>query len=240
MRAIQVSRFGGPEVLELVELPAPAAGPDLVRIRVDSAGVDYADTHQAADDYLAPQRVPFVPGSEVVGRDDEGRRVVALVSGGYAEQAVARPPAARPWSCTRVREVSAAWPCSWRARRGRLGSSRPRRRPTSATDDSLSALAPFGRLVTYGMASRKQAEPVDPSRLMARSQAVVGFWLVHALGVPGGLRPAVAERLDLHTTGRLRVLNGGAYPLEHARQAHEDMRARRTHGKLTLTCTPGP
>ena len=92
MRAIQVSRFGGPEVLELVDLPTPEPRGPLVLLDVSAAGVNYADTHQAADDYLAPQKVPFVPGAEVVGRDPEGRRVVALLAnGGYAEQALAHP-----------------------------------------------------------------------------------------------------------------------------------------------------
>jgi NADPH2:quinone reductase len=40
--------------------------------------------------------------------------------------------------------------------------------------------------------------------------------------------------LDLHTAGRLRALDGGRYPLESARQAHEDIATRRTHGKLVL------
>ena len=92
MRAIQVTRFGGPEVLELVELPDPVPTGDLPRLRVESAGVNYADTHQAADDYLARQTLPFVPGAEAVGRLDDGSRVVSLVSGGgYAEQALAHP-----------------------------------------------------------------------------------------------------------------------------------------------------
>ena len=92
MRAIQVKQFGGPEVLELVELPDPEPTDDLQRLRVTSAGINYADTHQAADDYLARQTLPFVPGAEVVGRLDDGSRVVALLSGGgYADQALVHP-----------------------------------------------------------------------------------------------------------------------------------------------------
>jgi NADPH2:quinone reductase len=94
MRAIQVRRFGGPDVLVPVDLPVPTPYGDLAVLDVESAGVNYADTHQAQNDYLAPQQVPFVPGSEVVGRTSEGRRVVALVAdGGYAEQALAHPAA---------------------------------------------------------------------------------------------------------------------------------------------------
>src|SRR4051812_8873869 len=92
MRAIQVSRFGGPEVLEVVDLPVPEPDSPRLLLDVEAAGINYADTHQVADDYLAPQTLPFVPGAEVVGRDADGRRVVALVTnGGYAEQVLAHP-----------------------------------------------------------------------------------------------------------------------------------------------------
>ncbi|MFT4050060.1 MAG: zinc-binding dehydrogenase [Solirubrobacterales bacterium] len=92
MRAIQVEQFGGPEVLELVELPDPQVPDGALLIDVEAAGVNYADTHQAENSYLAPAQVPLVPGAEVVGRTADGRRVVALLSGGgYAEKAVAWP-----------------------------------------------------------------------------------------------------------------------------------------------------
>jgi NADPH:quinone reductase len=95
MKAVQVSRFGGPEVLEAVEVDPPQERPGHVLIDVRTAGVNFADTHATDDSYLVPQRLPFVPGAEVVGvaRDGEhaGRRVVALLfrGGGYAEQALA-------------------------------------------------------------------------------------------------------------------------------------------------------
>jgi NADPH2:quinone reductase len=74
-----MSRFGEPEVLELVELerPRPAAGE--VLIRVGLAGVNFADVHRRTDAYLVPTTLPMVPGSEVAGvREDTGERVVAL------------------------------------------------------------------------------------------------------------------------------------------------------------------
>ena len=67
MRAIQITRFGGPEVLELVDLPDPAPRPGEVLLDVTGCGVNYADTHQAENSYLAPQKLPYVPGGEVVG-----------------------------------------------------------------------------------------------------------------------------------------------------------------------------
>ena len=90
MRAIQITEFGGPEVLQLTDLPAPVPVDGQVLIDVSRAGVNYADTHQAENSYLAPATLPLVPGAEVVGRTADGRRVVALLEGGgYAQQAVA-------------------------------------------------------------------------------------------------------------------------------------------------------
>jgi NADPH2:quinone reductase len=91
MKAIQQTEFGGPEVLELVDLPEPAPGPGQVRVRVARAGMNFADTHQRENKYVAKADLPFVPGSEVAGvREDTGERVVALTGGrgGYAEVAV--------------------------------------------------------------------------------------------------------------------------------------------------------
>ena len=101
-------------------------------------------------------------------------------------------------------------------------------------DGSLAALAPLGRLVTFGMASRTPPSPVDPVALMATSRTVTGFWLVHALRMPGGLAPAMDELLSLVRAGRLTPVVGGSYPLEEAAQAHRDLLARGTTGKLVL------
>ena len=94
MRAIQIQEFGGPEVLVLRDLPEPEAPEGFVVVDVAAAGINYADTHQAENSYLAPAELPLVPGGEVVGTTADGRRVVALVAGGgYAERAVAHPAA---------------------------------------------------------------------------------------------------------------------------------------------------
>src|SRR3954454_21791944 len=97
MRAIQIEEFGGPEVLKLVELPTPEPGEGEVLIKVSRAGINFADTHQRQDQYVAAQQLPMVPGAEVAGtREDSGERVVALTGhGGYAEYAVA--PARHCW-----------------------------------------------------------------------------------------------------------------------------------------------
>jgi NADPH:quinone reductase len=91
MRAIQMTEFGGPEVLKLADLPTPEPREGEVLIRVTRAGLNFADTHTRTNSYVQKAVLPLVPGGEVAGvRGDTGERVVALVgSGGYAEYATA-------------------------------------------------------------------------------------------------------------------------------------------------------
>ena len=316
MRAIQITEFGGPEVLTLTDLPDPVPGEGQLLLEVETAGINYADTHQAENSYLAPQQLPLVPGAEVVGRDQDGRRVVALLSGGgYAERALAHPsvtfelPEAvddrtalalilqgtTAWHLLRtsahlrsgesvvvhsgaggVGSLAIQLARAWGAGRVIATASSPDKhdvalklgahaaldvngldaqgvtaalveanngRPVDIVlemtggavfDGSLAALAPFGRLVTYGLAGRKRPAPIQATDLMASSRAVIGFWLVHALQRPGGLGPAMEELLSLAASGGLRALDGGRYPLDQARQAHEAIRSRQTTGKLVL------
>lgn len=67
MRAIQITEFGGPEVLRLAELALPEPGPDEVLIEVSRAGVNFADTHTRTNSYVREAALPLVPGGEVVG-----------------------------------------------------------------------------------------------------------------------------------------------------------------------------
>src|ERR1700722_5242038 len=99
MRAIQITEFGGPEVLEPVELPTPEPGPEDVLIEVSRAGVNFADTHTRDNSYVRKATLPLVPGGEVAGvvvsapagsELSAGQRVVALTGlGGYAQYAIA-------------------------------------------------------------------------------------------------------------------------------------------------------
>lgn len=313
MRAIQITEFGGPEVLRLRDVPDPRPGEGEELVDVLAAGVNYADTHQAENSYLAPQRLPLVPGMEVVGRTGDGRRVVALLaSGGYAEKAVVVPAHSREvpesvddgtalalvlqgltaWHLLRtcahlapgetvvvhagaggVGSLAVQLARAWGAGRVLATASTPGKRELaealgadasvpadapdlaaallaanhgrpvdvvlemvggSTFDASLAALAPFGRLVTFGLASRTPPQPVEPARLMARGHAVVGFWLAYCLGRPELFADPLGELFDLAVRGTLRPLVGARYPLADARHAHEDLRARRTTGKLVL------
>jgi NADPH:quinone reductase len=313
MRAVQITEFGGPEVLTLVDLPDPTPAAGEVLVQVERSGVNYADTHHAENSYLARTTLPLVPGGEVVGRTPDGRRVVAIVgSGGYAERAVANTAAAfdvpdsvddvtalalsvqgtTAWLLLRksvhlepgesvvvhaaaggVGSLAVQLAKAWGA--GRViatASSEDKRRlavdlgadvavdanaanMTDAlreandgrrvdvvldmtggriTDESVAALAPFGRLAFYGMANRTPPTPLAPASLLANSRTVAGMWLVHALRVPGLMAGALADLFQLVESGQMRAVPGGDYPLSQARQAHEDLRARRTVGKLVL------
>jgi NADPH2:quinone reductase len=314
VRAIRITEFGGPEVLDLVtDQPEPEAGPGVEVLTVSHAGVNYADTHQAEDSYLAPSTLPLVPGAEAAGTLPDGRRVVALLaSGGYAERALA--PAATTFelpdevddgqALALVLQGTTAWHLlrtsaqmregesvvvhaaaggvgslavqlakRWGAGRVIAVASSDEKRKLAldlgadvaidgsedglkerleeanggkvdvvlemvggaTTDQSLAALAPFGRLVVFGMASRRNPSPIHVGELMGRSRAVVGFWLMHAMKDPARhLAAPMRELLDLTAGGDLDPVVGGTYALSDAAQAHRDLRARRTVGKLLL------
>jgi NADPH2:quinone reductase len=87
VKAIQMTEFGGPEVLKLAEVPDPEPAEGEVLVDVARAGINFADTHERRNEYLAKAQVPLIPGREVSGSTADGRRVAALVpSGGYAER----------------------------------------------------------------------------------------------------------------------------------------------------------
>ena len=314
MRAIQITEFGGPEVLTPVDIepPTPRDGQQLIDI--SAVGVNYADTHQAENTYLAPATLPLVPGAEAVGTTTDGRRVVALLEGGgYAEQAVAWEPLMFDVpdgiddgaALALVLQGTTAWHILTtsghlaegesvvvHAAAGGVGSlavqlakhfgagrviavaSSDEKRELALSlgadvavdsrvedmksaleeanegrkvdvvlemvggrtfDASLAALAPFGRLVTYGMASREAAQPLHSGNLLRRSRGVIGFWLAHCMAAPDRyLAEPMRELLAMVRDGTLQPIVGGTYPLSEARRAHEDLRQRRTTGKLVL------
>ena len=92
MRAVQITRFGGPEVLDVVDLPDPVPADGEQLFDISSSGVNFADTHQTEDSYLAKQELPLIPGAEFVGTPaGGGQRVVGLLpGGGYAQQVIAQ------------------------------------------------------------------------------------------------------------------------------------------------------
>lgn len=105
MQAIRFDRFGGPEVLETVELPDPRPAPGEVLVRVHAAGVNLSDTLLREDRYAFTPPLPWIPGGEVAGVVEAvgdgvrglavGDRVAAALfaanvnTGGYAERVAA-------------------------------------------------------------------------------------------------------------------------------------------------------
>ncbi|MGE2836162.1 quinone oxidoreductase family protein [Mycobacterium sp. SMC-4] len=108
MKAVGLFRFGGPDVLQVLELPPPQAGPDEVRIRVHGAAVNATDVLLRTGGHairMPHSRPPYVPGMDAAGIIDQlgpgtedrfaiGQRVMAMVlftgprGGAYAEQVV--------------------------------------------------------------------------------------------------------------------------------------------------------
>ena len=85
MKAVVLRETGGPDRLELTEVPDPEPADVEVVVRVRAAGVNFADVLVRQGRYPQPPELPTVPGSEVAGEVD-GRRVMALPrGGGYAE-----------------------------------------------------------------------------------------------------------------------------------------------------------
>jgi NADPH:quinone reductase len=95
-RAVMLTKEGGPDVLQIVELPLVPPGPGQLRVRVQAAGVGATDVMMLSGNYPFAPKIPFVPGYEAVGAVDAigpgvsgfelGQRVAALtVYGGFAE-----------------------------------------------------------------------------------------------------------------------------------------------------------
>jgi len=311
MKAIQIGEFGGPEVLQYVELPDPDPKLGEVVVNVKRSGINFADTHASRNDYLAEQTLPLIPGTEVSGQLNDGRRVVVLVgSGGYAEK-VAVPQAqlielpaevdydqaagallqgltamALVHRCARIEpgetivvEAAAggtgtlAVQLAKRAGARVIGlASSERKRElvqslgADATVDSraedlgaaireanegkrvdavlhmsggeafdaeLGVLAPLGRMVVFGIASREQRQ-ISTASLLRGSKSVIGFWLAHLLMRPDLLAPMIGDLLGALASGELKATIGEVYPLSEAARAHEDLIARGTSGKLLL------
>lgn len=312
MRAVQIEEFGGPEVLQVVDLPKPEPEDGQVLIEVSHAGMNFADTHQRENTYLARYEVPMVLGGEVAGTTSDGTRVVALVpAGGYAEYAVAHESTVFPipdevedgaalalliqgltaWHLYKTsaklaegesvvvvsgaggvgnlavqlgkpfgagRVIATASTAEKRALTLELGADAavdPAEEDlTSALieanegrrvdavfemsggrvfDACAEALAPFGRIVAYGIAGREQ-NTVETGRLMRKSRAVIGFWLMHCLGRRDMMEEPLRDLFERTARGELVPQVGTTYALSDVRQAHEDMQGRKTSGKLLL------
>ena len=102
-----------------------------------------------------------------------------------------------------------------------------------AFDAEMGVLAPLGRMVVFGIASREQRQ-LSTAALLRGSKSVIGFWLAHLLARPDLLVPMIGDLLTAIAKDELTVTIGEVYPLSEAARAHEDLIARRTSGKLLL------
>ena len=100
-------------------------------------------------------------------------------------------------------------------------------------DKTLSCLAPFGRLVIYGVASGEQPN-MYPSVLMGKNQSVIGFFLPQIMKKPDLFASSLGELLTYIQKGQLKLTIGGTYPLEEAAKVHTLLQGRKTTGKLIL------
>lgn len=100
--------------------------------------------------------------------------------------------------------------------------------------EGLDALRPFGRMILYGAASG-QPDPLEVATLAAKGSLYVQRpTLMTYARTPELLRERAGEVCALIAEGKLHVRIGARYPLDQATQAHEDLEARRTTGKLLL------
>ena len=100
-------------------------------------------------------------------------------------------------------------------------------------DRCLQALAPFGRVVVFGIASREQNE-IRTGRLLKNSWTVSGFWMNHVLGRPDLVSESLGRVFELAASGHLRTVIGGTWPLAEAAGALEGIASRETVGKLLI------
>jgi NADPH2:quinone reductase len=312
MKAIEITEFGGPEVMQLVDLPDPVAGPDQVLINVSAIGLNFADTVQIRNQYVTQQKLPLIPGLEVVGTTSEGKRVLASISeGAYAQKVVAHKSAAieipegvsdeaalamlvqgtTAWHILKtfghlvpgesvvvhagaggVGSVAIQLAKMWGARVIAVTSSDEKSalakslgadvtvdaksanlaqamldanngKPVDLVlemvggktfDASLEVLAPFGRVIVYGMASGEMATPVNSISLLGTSKTITGFWLGHCFGKKELLDDVIAQLFILIKNGKLKPIIGTTFPLSKAGDAHKAIVGRGTTGKITL------
>jgi len=112
MKAIRVEQFGAPEVMKLVEVPLPKAGPGQVLVRMHAVGINPVETYIRAGTYARKPALPFTPGNDGAGVVEEvgallpeaainfraGDRVyiAGSISGTYAEYALCNATQVHP------------------------------------------------------------------------------------------------------------------------------------------------
>jgi NADPH:quinone reductase len=307
VRAIVVTQAGGPDVLELQDVPEPEADDGRVVVDVEAIGVNYRDVYEREGRY--PKQPPLIAGVEGAGTVDGRRMAWSDAPGSYAERVAVDPERLVPIPDGLSSEIAAAvllqgmtahylatdtYPVQTgdtvlvHAAAGGVGllltqivkHRGGRVIATTSTDakaqlargagadevigydgfaerardlaggegvaavydgvgqatfdESLASLRPRGTMVLYGAASGP-VSPVDPMQLeRAGSIFLTRPTLRHYTAQRDELLVRAGEVFGWVADGKLDVRIGGRYPLEEARQAHEDLEGRRTTGKLLL------
>src|SRR5438034_2227539 len=92
MKAVVITRLGGPEVLKIDEVPDAVPGPGEELVRVEAGGINFADTMAASGGYPGTPKPPLVAGREFAGtRASNGERVMGYTQwGAFGELVAAR------------------------------------------------------------------------------------------------------------------------------------------------------
>ena len=115
MKAVVIPHYGGPEVLKVQDFPDPVPGPGEELVRVEAAGVNFADTMSASGGYPGTPKPPLVAGREFCGtRASNGERVMGYAQwGAFAELISARSALLWPVPMGWSPEEGAAFPVNF-------------------------------------------------------------------------------------------------------------------------------
>jgi len=114
MKALVITRFGGPEVLAVETAPDAHPGPDQVLIKVEAGGLNFADLLTARGGYAGTPKPPLIAGREFSGIDPTGRRVMGYIQwAAFAEQTAAYRSLLWPAPTGFSAEQAAAFPVNF-------------------------------------------------------------------------------------------------------------------------------
>lgn len=197
MRAVVFTEPGGPDVLRLVEVPDPVAGPEDLLVRVTAAGVNRADLLQRLGRYPPPAGIrPDIPGLEFAGRVEQagtlvrdwmpGDRVMGLVGGAaYAERVTVRAdhvlPVPSHWSDATAAGVPEAFLTAHDAL-DRVRLEQGERVLIHAVGSSVG-------LALLALSRARGAAVLGTSRSRWKLERAAALGLDAALPVEGGFRP---------------------------------------------------
>jgi NADPH2:quinone reductase len=115
MKALVITKFGGPEALDVQDVPAPSAETGKILVKVEAGGLNFADVMTLQGGYAGVPKPPLVAGREFAGREKQSsRRVMGYAQwGAFAEQATVRPELLWPIPEGWTSEQGAAFPVNF-------------------------------------------------------------------------------------------------------------------------------